>query len=149
MPAPDPAPSAGEDLGLQRQHLASVGLVVVAAEVEDAVDGGLGEAHVAAVLGADRDVAELARAGDRPAFVDREGEDVGRLVHPAVLAVQLLDPPGVDDLDREVAVADPGGGERGGDRRAQILGDVGEVDGQERGVGPCSRAARSRLPCSS
>ena len=50
---------------LQRQHLAVVGLVVVAAEVEDAVDGGLGD--VGAVLGADRDVAELARAGDRAA----------------------------------------------------------------------------------
>ncbi len=49
---------------LHVEHLAVVGLVVVAAEVEDAVDGGLGD--VAAVRGADRDVAELARAGAGP-----------------------------------------------------------------------------------
>ena len=56
----------------------------------------------------------------------------------------------VDQLDREVAVGDSGGGERRRDRGAQIRGNVGEVEAQERGVGPCSaRAARSRLPCSS
>ncbi len=90
---------------LQGQHLAVVGLVVVAAEVEDAVHRGLG--HVAAVLGADRDVAELTRAGAGAEFVDREGEHVGRGVLAAVLAVQLLDPAGVDDLDREVTVLRP------------------------------------------
>ena len=50
---------------LQREHLAVVGLVVVAAEVQDAVDGRLD--HVGAVLGADRHVAQLARAGVGPA----------------------------------------------------------------------------------
>ena len=102
------------------------------------------------MLGADRDVAELARAGDRAGAVDREGEHVGRRVLAAVLAVELLDPLGVDQLDREVAVGDPGGVERRRDRLAQLRGNVGEVEAQERGVGPCSvRAARSRLPCSS
>ena len=133
---------------LQGQHLAVVGLVVVAAEVEDAVDGGLG--HVAAVLGADRDVAELARAGDRAGAVDREGEHVGRLVLAAVLAVELADPLRVDDLDRQVAVLHPGRRERRLDRPAQLLRDVAEVEAQDLGVGPCSdRAARSRSPWAS
>ena len=68
------------DLGLQLHHLALVGLVVEAAEVEDAVDGGLDD--VGAVLGADRHVPELTRAGDRPRTVDREGEHVGRGFRP-------------------------------------------------------------------
>src|SRR3954453_2200419 len=46
---------------LHAQHLAVVGLVVIADEVQRAVDDGL--AQVAGVLGADHDVAELARAG--------------------------------------------------------------------------------------
>ena len=112
------------------------------------MDRGLGD--VGAVLGADRDVAELARAGDRLEFVDREGEDVGRRVLAAVLAVQLADPLRVDDLDREVPFVDPGGRQRGGDGAAQLGGNVGQVDGHERGVGPCSaRAPCSRLPCAS
>jgi hypothetical protein len=49
-----------------------------------------------------------------------------------------------------VAIADAGGGERGGDRLVKFRRHVGEVGAQEPGVGPCSaRAARSRLPCSS
>ena len=76
--------------GLQREHLALVGLVVVAAEVEDAVDGGLG--HVAGSARG-RSRRRRARAGPAPARpVDREGEHVGRLVLAAVLAVQLADP---------------------------------------------------------
>ena len=56
----------------------------------------------------------------------------------------------VDQLDREMAVADPRRGERRGHRLAQLRRHVGEVEAQEPGVGPCSaRAARSRLPCSS
>ncbi len=134
--------------GLQGEHLASVGLVVVAAEVEDAVHGGLG--HVGAVLGADRHVAELARAGRRARPVDREGEHVGGRVLSPVLAVELADARGIDQLDREMAVLDPRRGERSGNRLPQLRRHVGEVEAQERGVGPCSaRAARSRLPCSS
>ena len=119
--------------------------MVVAAEVEDAVDRRLGD--VGAPRRVDRDVAELARAGHGSEFVDREGEDVGRFVLAPVLAVELADPLGVDDLDREVAVVDPGGRQRRRDRVAQIRGDVGEVEAQGRfGVGPCSaRAAPSRL----
>ena len=112
------------------------------------MDGGLG--HVGAVLGADRDVAELARAGDRAGAVDREGEHVGGGVLAAMVAVQDLDPAGVDELDREVAVAHAGRVERRRHRRPQLRRNVGEVRAQERGLGPCSvRAACSRPPCSS
>ena len=120
-------------LVLEGEHLAVVGLVVVAAEVEDAVDDGLVQRHVDAVLGADRDVAELARAGRGAEFVDREGEHVGRGVLAAVVAVQLLDPRGVDDLHREMTVVDPDRGERRGDRLAQLGGHVRQVDSA-----PCS-----------
>ena len=105
------------------------------------MDGGLG--HVGAVLGADRDVAELARAGGRAGAVDREGEHVGRRVLAAVLAVELADPLGVDELDREVAVVDAGRGERRRDRLAQLRGHVGEVDRQS------ARSSALALACSS
>src|SRR5215204_5537643 len=99
------------------------------------------------MLGTDRDVAELARAGGRAVAVQREGEDVRRLVLAAVLAVELSDPFPVDDLDCEMAVLDPARRERRRDRAAQLLGDVDQVDAQELGVGPCSdRAPRSRSP---
>ena len=61
--------------------------MIVAAEVEDAVDDGLGD--VVAALGADDDVAELARARGRAGFVEGERENVGGLVEAAVLAVEL------------------------------------------------------------
>ena len=63
---------------LEREHLAVVGLVVVAAQVEHAVDDGLDQ--VLGVLGADHDVAELARPGGGAGLVDREREHVGGLV---------------------------------------------------------------------
>ena len=50
-------------LRLQGQHLAVVGLVIHAGEMQRAVDDRL--AQVLGVLGADHDVAELARAGRR------------------------------------------------------------------------------------
>jgi hypothetical protein len=89
---------------LKGEHLTVVGLVVVAGQMENAVDHGLDQ--VLRVLRADDDVAQLARAGDGLVLVDREREDVGGLVLPAMLAVQLLDAGLVDELDREVAVAD-------------------------------------------
>ena len=124
----------GEDAGLEREHLALVGLVVVAAEVEDAVDRRLGQ--VGGVLGADHHVAQLARAGDRSGPVDREREHVGRLVEPAVLAVELADP-----LARRPAR--PRGAprrrrppaERRGGRRPQLGRDVREVDGPAGSIG--------------
>ena len=65
-----------EDLALEREHLAVVGLVVHAREVQRAVQDRL--ALVGRVLGADQHVAELARAGGiASGLVDREGEDVG------------------------------------------------------------------------
>jgi hypothetical protein len=88
---------------LERQHLAGVGLVVVAAEVQDAVDDGLDE--VLGVLRADNDVAELARFGGRPAAVDRERQHVGRPVAIAVLAVERVDLGRADEGDRQVQVA--------------------------------------------
>jgi hypothetical protein len=60
------------------------------------------------VLGADDDVAELARPGDRLVLVDREREDVGWPVLGAVLTIQLLDALFVDELNREVAIRDAG-----------------------------------------
>jgi hypothetical protein len=88
---------------LERQHLAVVGLMVVAAEVKHAVHDRLGE--VLGVLGADHHVAELARTRDRPDLVDRKREHVGRAVDPAVLAVERVDLRGADEGDREVQVA--------------------------------------------
>ena len=53
----------------------------------------------------------------------------------AVLAVELADPVLVDELDREVAVVDPGRAERRLHRRAQLGRDVEQVDGQ---LGVCA-----------
>ena len=63
---------------LEREHLAVVGLVVVAAQVQHAVDDRLGQ--VLGVLGADHDVAELARAGrsGSPSSTGNESTSVGR-----------------------------------------------------------------------
>ena len=61
----------------------------------------------AGVLGADDDVAELARAGRGVLAVDREREHVGRAVLAAVLGVELGDPLGADELDGDVAAVDP------------------------------------------
>ncbi len=51
-------------------------------------------------------------------------------VAPAMLAVQLADPLLADELDRQVALLDPGRAERRGDGVAKLLGDVGEVERQ-------------------
>jgi hypothetical protein len=97
-------------LRLQREHLAIVGLVVEAAQVQYAVHDRLDQ--VVRVLGADDHVAELARPGDRPVLVDRERQHVGHAVLAAVFAVQLADALLADQLDRQVAVADAGGRQR-------------------------------------
>ena len=90
------------------------------------MDGRLGE--VVGVLGADDDVAELARAGRRAGAVDREREHVGGLVAAAVVAVELADPLRVDELDREVAVVDPGRARAPPRPRRAARRDVGEVE---------------------
>jgi hypothetical protein len=100
--------------------------VVVAAEVEHAVHHGLGE--VLGVLRADHDIAELARPSGRAGLVDREGQDVGGAVAPPVLAVQLADASLSDELDREMPVVDPGGGERGEGRPSERFRRVDEVE---------------------
>jgi hypothetical protein len=64
------------------------------------------------VLGADDDVAQLARSRNRLVFVDREREDVGRRVLGAMLAVQLTDALLANELDRQVPVFDAGRGQR-------------------------------------
>ena len=90
-------------------------------QVQRAVDDRL--AQVRGVLGADDDVAQLARAGRRGAVaVDREREHVGRAASlPRCSRLSSRDPLGVDELDRDVAVVDAGRGER---ERAQPL-DLG------------------------
>ena len=55
------SPHPAHQLGLEREHLAVVGLVVHPAEVQRAVDDGL--AQVLGLAGADDDVAELPRPG--------------------------------------------------------------------------------------
>src|SRR4051794_19776096 len=105
--------SPRQQLALQGEHLAVVGLVVHPGEVQNPVDDRL--AHVARVLDGDHDVAELAhggRAGDLAGLVDREREHVGRRVAPAVVAVELPDALTSDELHREVAVLDARRGER-------------------------------------
>src|SRR5687767_13719560 len=70
--------------------------------MEPAVHGRLDQ--VGGVVRTDYDVASLARPrrGARP--VDREREDVGRLVLAAVVAVELADALLLDELDRQVPV---------------------------------------------
>jgi hypothetical protein len=104
---------------LQLEHLAVIGLVVVAAQVQHAVDDGL--LDVGGVLGTDHHVAQLARANRRARPVDGKREDVGGLVLAAVVAVQLADPLLAYQLDRQVPV------QAGGAKRC--LGDAEELRG--------------------
>ena len=150
------AHSVLQHAALEREHLAVVRLVVVAAQVEHAVHHGLGQ--VLGVLRADHHVAQLARPGRRAALVHGEGQHVGGPVDAAVLAVQRADPLRVHELDREVAVLDAGRGERGQRGSAQLLGHVDEVELDQRrqpcwrrawpgaAAGPASRRTRCRRP---
>ena len=97
--------------------------MVVAAEVKHPVDDGF--AQVAALLGADDDVAELARSARGRGFVDREREDVCRPVDVPVLPVQLPHPVRGDDLYPDVTVADSGGEERSANGLTKLLRHVG------------------------
>ena len=102
-------------------------------EVQRAVDDGL--AQVLGVLGADHDVAQLARAGARsPSLVDREREHVGRPVLAAVLAVELAIRsastnstatwPVLDARPRRARARQPLDLERGGARGAAVADDL-------------------------
>ena len=139
------------ELGLEGQHLAVVGLVIHAAEVQGAVDHGLAE-----VLGArraDDDVSELARADAVTVLVDAEGEHVGGTVDPAMLAIERADPVLVHELDRHVTLIDPGG--REGERAQLLQLDRGRTLGDDRvdpdhlnvehGRGPAPLRALSRV----
>jgi hypothetical protein len=99
--------------------------VVVSAEVEYSVHDRFGE--VASVLGADHDVAELARPGGKPALVDRKRQHVGGTVDPAVLAVELADPIRVDERDGEVPLLDSGRSERGEGGPAKQLRGIDQL----------------------
>jgi hypothetical protein len=99
--------------------------VVVSAEVEHTVHDGLRE--IARVLGADHDVAELARPGRDSAVVDRKRQDVGGPVDPAVLAVERADPILVDERDGEMALLDSGCGERGEGGPAKQLRSIDQL----------------------
>ena len=113
-------------------------------QVQDAVDDRLDQ--VLGVLGADEDVPQLAlEAGARSVLVvlvDRERQDVGRPFLLAPGLVELGDPLGVDELDRDVAVLDPRGRGRVGDRllhaarRASVL----PITSISSNVKPSSRA---------
>jgi hypothetical protein len=85
--------------------------VVVAAKVKHAVDDRLGQ--VLRVLGADHDVAELARTERLARLVDRERQHVGGAVDAAMLAVEALDLAGVDERYGQVPVGYAGRLERG------------------------------------
>ena len=104
---------------MHRQHLAVVRLVVHAGEMQRAVHDRL--AQVGRVLGADHDVAELARAEGLAGLVDRERQDVRRPFLATVLRVQLGDPPGIHELHRDVTVVKA----RRGERKAHEAFDLG------------------------
>ena len=82
--------------------------MVVPEEVQEAVDEWPAPL-VLHDLRADDDVAELPRhaVGQLVPAVDREGEDVGRLVDAEVLTLQGTDLVLVDERDAEVAAVDP------------------------------------------
>ena len=99
--------------------------------------------EVGRVLGADHDIAQLARPGDGLGAVDREGQHVGRRIDAAVVAIQLADPYGVDKLDGQVPVLDSARlqrRQRRGPQLARTL-DLGH-DAQE-AAGGLRRARRS------
>ncbi len=63
---------------------------------------------VEGLLGAYDDVAQLARLGRRTILVHAEGQHVGRLVQPPVLAVEFLDALLRDELHGSVPIGDAG-----------------------------------------
>ena len=118
---------------LQLEHLTVVPLVVVPAEMQDAVDCRLGQ--IGRLLGADHNVTQLARAGHGPVLVDREREHVRGLVETAVFSVELSDPRLADELDGQVAALDPRGAKgrlRGGTELVTYVGEVESLRAQSR-----------------
>lgn len=112
--------------------------------MQHAVDDGLDE--IRRVLGADHDVSELARPGDRLIRVDRERQDVGGAVLSAMLAVQLADALGADQLDRQVPILDPGGAQRGLRRDAEarlVCLDLDQREARRRSSCACCEACSS------
>src|SRR5262245_53362115 len=102
--------------------------MVVATEVQDAVNGGLGD--VIRMLRTDDDVAELARSSRRTGAIDREREHVGGRVASAVGAIELVDPVGVNQLHRQMPVADAGRRKRRPNSGLKLDRHVVEVEAQ-------------------
>src|SRR5579863_7029342 len=99
--------SPAEQLALEREHLAVVEFVVHPDQVQRPMHDRL--AQVGGVLRADHDIAELARSdGQLVVAVDREREDVGRLVDRSMAPVELADARLADELDRDMAVEHAG-----------------------------------------
>jgi hypothetical protein len=131
-----------EHAGLESQHLAVVRLVVVAAEMEHAVNHCLDQ--VLGALRADHHIAQFPRPRNRPSLIDREGEDIGRLIEPAVLAVQALDLVLAYQCQCQVPVADPSRGQRAERWTSQRFRGLDEVELDQ----PCCRrASRSAGAC--
>ena len=100
--------------------------MVVAAQVQDAVDDGL--AQITRVLGTDHHVSQLARANGEARLVDGKGQHVrGRVASP-VAAIELRDAFGVDEGDRQMAVVDSSGRQGGERDRAQVGGRAYEIE---------------------
>src|SRR3954447_18615446 len=109
------SPQPAHDLGLKSEHLALVGLVIHAGQVQHTVHDRLDQ--IRRVLGADEDVAQFALAQRvHLILVDRKGQHVGRTVLRPPDLVELGDPLGADELDGHVAFLDPRRGGRVGDR---------------------------------
>ncbi len=85
-----------------------------------------------------------APSGPAPS-IGKERTSVGAS-RPRWLAVELADPVGVDDLDREVAVGDAAGGESGRDRGAVRGRHVFEVDAHSDGSGRAAPVGLRREP---
>ena len=100
--------------------------------MKHAVNGGLDQ--IGRVLRADDDIAELSRSSRRSDSIDREREHVSGLVLGPMEVIELANPRLGDELDREMAVADPGRPQRGRDSVTQVGWDVGKVGAQLRFV---------------
>src|SRR3954465_11334062 len=98
--ATKPLRVAPKHLGLHGQHLAVVGLVVEADEMQRSMHDRLPQ--VPRVLRADDDVTQLARPGGRFRAVDGEREDVGGPFLAPVPGVQTPDLMRVDERHRDV-----------------------------------------------
>src|SRR4051794_18907043 len=112
---PGSSSQPAHDLGLQREHLALVGLVIHSGQVQHTVHDRLDQ--IRRVLRADEDVPQFALAQwVELILVDRKREHVGRAGPGPPHLVELGDPLRADEFDRHMALLDAGRGGRVGDR---------------------------------